>query len=99
MTAHGGMCHSNKMFHWYTSVHRTISPCGTAEQREFETGLKKRKREFGETLERYEAEVDKYAQRSELSRRDELAAQVSELSQKLKEVSRLPLVKASHLSC
>ena len=60
-----------------------------AEQREFETGLKKRKREFGETLERYEAEVDKYAPRSELSKRDELAAQVSELSEKLKEVSNM----------
>ena len=59
------------------------------EQREFEANLKKRKREFGETLERYEAEVDKYAQRSELSKRDELAAQVSELSQKLKEVGQL----------
>ena len=58
-----------------------------AEQREFETNLKKRKREFGETLERYEAEVDKYAQRSELSKRDEVAAQVTELSQKLKEVN------------
>ncbi len=57
-----------------------------AEQREFETNLKKRKREFGETLERYEAEVDKYAQRSELSKRDEVAAQVNDLSQKLKEV-------------
>ena len=57
-----------------------------AEQREFETSLKKRKRDFGETLERYEAEVDKYAQRSELSKRDEVAAQVTDLSQKLKEV-------------
>lgn len=57
-----------------------------AEQREFEGSLKKRKREFGETLERYEAEVDKYAQRSELSKRDEVAAQVTDLSQKLKEV-------------
>lgn len=60
-----------------------------AEQREFETSLKKRKRDFGETLERYEAEVDKYAQRSELSKRDEVAAQVADLSQKLKEVSCL----------
>lgn len=34
--------------------------------------------------------MDKYAQRSELSKRDELAAQVSELSQKLKEVSKTP---------
>jgi len=57
-----------------------------AEQREFESSLKKRKRDFGETLERYEAEVDKYAHRSELSKRDEVAAQVSDLSQKLKEV-------------
>ena len=59
----------------------------TAEQREFEASLKKRKRDFGETLERYESEVDKYAQRSELSKRDEVAAQVTDLSQKLKEVS------------
>ena len=57
-----------------------------AEQRDFESSLKKRKRDFGETLERYEAEVDKYAQRSELSKRDEVAAQVTDLSQKLKEV-------------
>lgn len=68
---------------------RLVLDC-VAEQREFETGLKKRKREFGETLERYEAEVDKYAQRSELSKRDELAAQVSELSQRLKEVRNTP---------
>ena len=64
--------------------------CGVlfaAEQREFEASLKKRKRDFGETLERYESEVDKYAQRSELSKRDEMAAQVTDLSQKLKEVS------------
>ena len=60
-----------------------------AEQREFEANLKKRKREFGETLERYEADVDKYAQRSELSKRDEVAAQVTDLSQKLKEVSEV----------
>ena len=60
-----------------------------AEQREFEGSLKKHKREFGETLERYEAEVDKYAQRSELSKRDEVAAQVTDLSQKLKEVRLL----------
>ena len=60
--------------------------------------MKKRKRDFGETLERYEAEVDKYAQRSELSKRDELAAQVSELSQKLKEVSKRhwPTVAQQH---
>ena len=51
--------------------------------------MKKRKREFGETLERYEAEVDKYAQRSELSKRDEVAAQVTDLSQRLKEVRLL----------
>lgn len=61
--------------------------CCIAEQREFEASLKKRKRDFGETLERYESEVDKYAQRSELSKRDEVAAQVTDLSQKLKEVS------------
>lgn len=60
-----------------------------AEQREFEGSLKKRKRDFGETLERYEAEIDKYAQRSELSKRDEVAAQVTDLSQKLKEVRLL----------
>ena len=60
--------------------------CILVEQREFETSLKKRKRDFGETLERYEAEVDKYAQRSEMSKRDEVAAQVMDLSQKLKEV-------------
>ena len=67
--------------------------CGAAaEQREFEGSLKKRKREFGETLERYEAEVAKYAQRSELSKRDEVAAQVTDLSQKLKEVRWLPEV-------
>ena len=66
-----------------------LAGAAVAEQREFEGGLKKRKREFGETLERYEAEVDKYAQRSELSKRDEVAAQVTDLSQKLKEVSLL----------
>jgi len=64
----------------------TYSLSCAAEQREFESSLKKRKRDFGETLERYEAEVDKYAQRSELSKRDEVAAQVTDLSQKLKEV-------------
>lgn len=63
----------------------TYSLSCAAEQREFESSLKKRKRDFGETLERYEAEVDKYAQRSELSKRDEVAAQVTDLSQKLKE--------------
>lgn len=64
-----------------------MAGCDVAEQREFEANLKKCKRDFGETLERYEAEVDKYAQRSELSKRDEVAAQVTDLSQKLKEVS------------
>ena len=63
-----------------------MAGCHVAEQREFEANLKKRKRDFGETLERYEAEVDKYAQRSELSKRDEVAAQVTDMSQKLKEV-------------
>ena len=66
-----------------------VACAAVAEQRDFEGSLKKRKREFGETLERYEAEVDKYAQRSELSKRDEVAAQVTDLSQKLKEVSLL----------
>ena len=65
----------------------TCGVLSAAEQREFEASLKKRKRDFGETLERYESEVDKYAQRSELSKRDEVAAQVTDLSQKLKEVS------------
>lgn len=77
-------------------AYSTALVLGHAEQREFEANLKKQKREFGETLERYEAEVDKYAQRSELSKRDELAAQVSELSQKLKEVSQLSPSTAYH---
>lgn len=77
--------------------HLSLSPLCVTEQREFEGSLKKRKRDFGETLERYEAEIDKYAQRSELSKRDEVAAQVTELSQKLKEVRLLALGACSQL--
>ncbi|KAL3158235.1 hypothetical protein ABBQ38_010487 [Trebouxia sp. C0009 RCD-2024] len=79
-----------KAYEWpkkFVSIMKEAATKATSEQREFETSLKKRKREFGETLERYEAEVDKYAQRSELSKRDEVAAQVTDLSQKLKEAA------------
>ncbi|DBB17907.1 TPA: hypothetical protein ACH3X3_002922 [Trebouxia sp. C0006] len=79
-----------KAYEWpkkFVSIMKEAATKATSEQREFESSLKKRKRDFGETLERYEAEVDKYAQRSELSKRDEVAAQVTDLSQKLKEAA------------
>lgn len=43
---------------------------------EFEAALKKRRKEFGEVLEKYAAEVESYHTKSEMHRKDQIAAEV-----------------------
>lgn len=62
----------------------------SAEHREFEAALKKRRSQFADLLDRCQSEVDKYDQRGELSKRDEIAAQATVLLEQLKQVSHQP---------
>ena len=62
----------------------------SAEHREFEAALKKRRTQFADLLDRCQSEVDKYDQRGELSKRDEIAAQATLLSEQLKQASDQP---------
>lgn len=48
----------------------------TAEHKEFEAQLKARRRDFGELLEGYTRELDGYAHKSEMVKRDQIAAEV-----------------------
>ena len=54
------------------------------ENKEFENQLKARRKQFGESLEAYSQEVESYSQKSDMVRRDQVAAEVTELNEKLK---------------
>jgi len=55
-----------------------------AEHKEFEQQLKKRRKEFGEVLEKYAVEMEQYHNKNEIMKRDQIATEVSELSEQLK---------------
>ncbi|KAK9812825.1 hypothetical protein WJX72_004356 [[Myrmecia] bisecta] len=57
------------------------------EHRDFESALKKRRKDFADLLDKYQAEVDKYEARAEMARRDEIASQVTTLSENLKQAA------------
>ena len=54
------------------------------ETKEFENQLKARRKAFGETLESYAQEVEGFSHKSDMVRRDQVAAEVTELNEKLK---------------
>ncbi len=54
------------------------------EHKEFEQQLKKRRKEFGELLDKYASEVESYHTKSEIIKRDQMSAEVTELADQLK---------------
>ncbi|GFH10428.1 uncharacterized protein HaLaN_05738, partial [Haematococcus lacustris] len=63
---------------------KEASSKANAEHKEFEQQLKKRRKEFGDLLEQYSAEVDSYHTKSEIIKRDSIASEVTELAEQLK---------------
>ncbi|KAF5833108.1 hypothetical protein DUNSADRAFT_10689 [Dunaliella salina] len=55
-----------------------------AEHKEFELQLKKRRKEFGDVLEKYAVEMEQYHNKNEIMKRDQIATEVSELAEQLK---------------
>ncbi|KAG2490029.1 hypothetical protein HYH03_011494 [Edaphochlamys debaryana] len=76
-----------KAYEWprkMVEVMRDANAKVNLEHKEFEAQLKARRKEFGELLETYSKDVDSYAAKNEIVKRDQIAGEVAELAERLK---------------
>nr|8GLV_Kg Chain Kg, DHC_N2 domain-containing protein [Chlamydomonas reinhardtii] len=76
-----------KAYEWprkMVEVMRDANAKVASEHKDFEAQLKARRKDFGELLEAYGREVEGYAHKNEIVKRDQIASEVAELAEKLK---------------